>query len=151
LFLAVLLLTWIALQANFYSRVLPFYDSLSYQSRCYEITQYAKANGWFKSMLDAASSPLANTGYPTAYANTWLLPIFSSLVSPLGLQCRSVLSAYYMSIHFIALALLYLTLLRYTQSSLRASIGPFLLLLSLKKMHAAVEHARQFSSIKKGV
>ncbi len=119
LFLAVLLFTWIALQTKFYSRVLPFDDSLSYQSWCYDISQYAKANGWFKGVLYAASTPSAST---------WLLPIFSSLISPLGLHCRSVLSAYYMPIHFIALVLLYLTLLRYTRSSLCAAIGPFLLI-----------------------
>ncbi len=119
LFMTMLLSTWIALQANFYSRALPFFDSLSYQSRCYDIIQYAKANGWFKSVLDATSSHSANT---------WLLTIFCSLIAPLGLQCRSVLSAYYMPIHFIALVLLYLTLLRYTRSSLYAFIGPFLLL-----------------------
>lgn len=128
LFLTVLLSTWIVLQANFYSRVLPFFDSLSYQSRCYEIIQYAKANGWFKSVVNATSSPSANSGAPTAYANTWLLPIFSSLISPVGLQCRSVLSVYYISIHFAALVFLYLILLRYTRSSLCAAIGPFLIL-----------------------
>jgi hypothetical protein len=119
LFLAVLLFTWIALQVKFYSRVLPFFDSLAYQSSCYEISRYAKAHGWFKGVLNAASWPSANT---------WLLPIFTSLISPLGLQCRSVLCAYYMPIHFTALVLLYLTLLRYTRSSLCAFIGPFLLL-----------------------
>ena len=119
LFLAVLFFTWIALQASFYSREVPFYDSMAYQRWCYDLSQYASANGWFKGVLNAASWPSAST---------WLLPIFTGLISPLGLQCRSVLSAYYMPIHFIAFVLLYLTLLRYTRSSLCASIGPFLLL-----------------------
>jgi len=119
LFLAVLFFTWIALQASFYSREVPFYDSMAYQRWCYDLSQYASANGWFKGVLNAASWPSAST---------WLLPIFTGRISPLGLQCRSVLSAYYMPIHFIAFVLLYLTLLRYTRSSLCASIGPFLLL-----------------------
>ncbi len=119
LFLALLLFTWIALQSNLYSRVLPFFDSLEYQRWCYDIIQDYKANGWFKSVVNTASTPSPST---------WLLPIFASLISPLGLQCRGVLCAYYMSIHFTALVLLYLTLLRYTRSSLCASIGPFLLL-----------------------
>ncbi|MBI5944976.1 MAG: hypothetical protein HY864_11455 [Chloroflexi bacterium] len=108
-------LTWMLLGNKWYGNIIPFYDSLAYQSAAEKILLEYQARGW-------GSLPRGFITSPTAV----LYMIVIALLSPVLPLVRTVLYVYFIPIHLIALAALFNYLRRKTDSITLALLGPLL-------------------------
>ena len=117
LLLAALGLVWVLLGNTWYSRVLPFYDSLSYQTRVEAIISAYRTNGW------GAFSDLGLRG-----PNSFLyVPLTVAVAAFLPLS-RTTLYIYLIPIHLIALGVLFHFIRRKTSSWSLSFLGPLIYL-----------------------
>lgn len=121
-------LIWILLGNTWYANILPFYDSLAYQSRVEGILRAYQTHGWgiIPSGLDG----------PNAFL---YIPFFAFLAPILPIS-RTVLYLYLIPIHLVALAVLFNFLHRKTGSLSLAILGPALYLSTtpFKTLYAGV-------------
>lgn len=106
---------WVMLGNTWYGRVIPFYDSLAYQTAAEQVLREYQANGW-------GSFPQGFLVVPTAILYKFVL----GLLAPLLPVARTVLYVYLIPIHLIALATLFNYLRRKTGSLALALLGPLL-------------------------
>jgi hypothetical protein len=107
-------LIWFMLGNTWYANILPFYDSLSYQTRVEGILRAYQTHGWgiIPSGLDGP--------------NAFLYIPFFAFLAPILPVSRTVLYLYFIPIHLIAMAALFNFLRRKTGSLSLAILGPAL-------------------------
>lgn len=107
---------WMLLGNTWYAHILPFYDSLAYQTRVEGILRAYQTDGW-------GIIPSGLNG-----PNAFLFIPFITALAPLLPISRTVLYVYLIPIHIIALAALFNFLYRKTGSLSLALLGPILYL-----------------------
>src|ERR1700752_157652 len=115
--LAGLGLIWLQLGNTWYAKVVPFYDSLSYQNVAEDILREYQSNGWGNIWSTLLSGV-------TAY----LYKLIIIILAPVLPLARTTLYVYLIPVHLIALAALFNFLRRKTNSIALAFLGPFLYL-----------------------
>ena len=105
---------WILLGNTWYAHILPFYDSLAYQTRVEGILRAYQTDGW-------GVIPSGLNG-----PNAFLFIPFFAFLAPLLPLSRTVLYVYLIPIHLIAMAALFNFLYRKTGSLALAILGPSL-------------------------
>lgn len=113
LFVASLGLVWAMLGSTWYARILPFFDSLSYQTRTEMVLRAFQTDGWWGSF---------NLIAPNSFL---YIPFFTTL-APVTPVTRTALYLYLLPVHLTALCVLFDFLRRKTDSLLLALLGPFL-------------------------
>lgn len=112
-FLAAIGLLWAMLGSTWYSRILPFFDSLSYQTRTEMILRSFQTDGWWGTF---------NLIAPNSFL---YIPFFTTL-APITPVTRTALYFYLLPVHLTALVVLFDFLRRKTGSIWLALLGPFL-------------------------
>lgn len=110
-------LIWLQLGNTWYSKVVPFYDSLSYQIFAEDILREYQVHGW--------------GNIPPTFSNNvsaFLYKVVIVMLAPVLPLARTTLYVYLIPLHLIALAALFNFLRRKTNSLALAFLGPFLYL-----------------------
>lgn len=106
-------LTWLLLGNIWYERVVPFYDSLSYQNKTEEIIRAYQTNGWMQAPL-----PFMSQGV--------LFELVIAVLAPVLPLARTTLYIYLIPLHLVSLQVLFNFLYHKTNSLALAFLGPLL-------------------------
>lgn len=108
-------LIWLQLGNTWYAKVVPFYDSLSYQDIVEDILRKYQANGWENIV-------------PTLFKGVsgLLYKLVIAILAPVLPLVRTTLYAYLIPVHLIALTTLFNFLHRKTNSLALGFLGPLL-------------------------
>lgn len=110
-------LVWVMLGSTWYSRILPFYDSLSYQTRVEAILNAYQTDGWGAFSRYGLHGPNSFLYLPFTVAIAAFLPL-----------SRTTLYIYLIPIHLIAIAVLFEFIRRKTSSLSLSFLGPLVYL-----------------------
>ena len=110
-------LLWSHLGSVWYAKVIPFYDSLSYQTDTEGILYTYQSNGW---------RSLVENSFYIHSINGYLYKIWISILAPILPLSRTVLYVYFIPLHLFALAALFNLIYRKTNSILLSFLGPLL-------------------------